>query len=181
MKIIYLEEFIRTGRFDTITIDSTKDEIIHTLGNGFDFYDSGETQIISYGWYEFFCWTNTGKVLGIQNDHLLADCNNHAEMINSKTTEWILDIWFLKEGQNITFKETKKHLTRANIPFKIQPTYKGCDENIIKCLESSVSFDFSSEYRLNSLNSKEISITTEVKLEIENDFVLNGIRLFETF
>lgn len=54
MNTIHLKEFIRTGKFGTISIGSTKTDVVNELGNKFDFADCGETQIIKYGWYEFF-------------------------------------------------------------------------------------------------------------------------------
>ena len=180
MKTIHLRDFITTGKLGGVTVDSTKNEIIHLLGNNFSFSDLGETHAILFGWYEIFYWTETGKVLGIQNDHLTADCTNHDEMINFKNADWQLDTWFLKEFQNVTFGQIKQLLDNEGIAFKIQPTYKGCDENIIKCMNSGVSFDFCDRFTPVQLNDKGYyERLKEIKLENENDFVLNGIRLFK--
>lgn len=135
MKIVSLKKFIETGSFDTLSIGSTREEVIECLGEKYDFYDSGETYIISFGWYEFFFWTDTGRLYGIQNDHLVADCMNHDEMINFRNKKWQLDTWFLKANQHFTFKQVKELLEREKILYTIEPTYTGCDENIIKCLE----------------------------------------------
>jgi hypothetical protein len=180
MKIIQLKTFIETGMFDTISIGSTKDELIEKLGNKYNLIDSGETQVISYGWYEFFYWTETGKILGIQNDHLVADCINHNEMINFSCEEWQLDNWFLKNSENITFKEVEELLTKESISYEVQPTYEGCDENIIRCFDSNVKFDFSNEFKIARSGNKDQSVQWEnIKVESEDKFVLNGIRLFE--
>lgn len=180
MTTIYLKDFVTTGKFNSVTLGSTKDEIVQALGDKFDSFDLGKTQSILFGWYEFFYWTDTGKVLGIQNDHLVADCINHDEMINFQNSDWQLDTWFLKDYQNVTFDEIKKLLDKEGIAFRIQPTYEGCDENIIKCLSSGVTFDFCNRYSPVQLNDKgHYKQLKEVKIENENDFVLSGIRLFD--
>lgn len=180
MNTIHLKKFIETGLFGTISIGSTKTDIVNVLGNKFDFADCGETQIIKYGWYEFFYWTATELVFGIQNDHLQADCTNHKEMLVYKSKLWTIDKWFLQINKNISFGQIEALLIKEGITYEIVPAYKGCDENIIKCLKSNVTFDFVNEYRFVEVNDKGKS--KEWKKYIESDqsnFVLNGIRLFE--
>lgn len=180
MTTIQLKEFVKTGKFGTISIGSTKTDIINLLGKQFDFTDGDETQIIRYGWYEFFYWTETERVFGIQNDHLQADCTNHGEMINFKNRLWTIDKWFLKEHENITFGQVVEHLNQANIPFTIVPTYPGCNENIIKCSNSNVTFDFVSEYETVLLDSNgKFKKWKEIIEKNQLNFVLNGVRLFE--
>ena len=180
MVIIQLKEFIKSGKFGPITIGSTKDDITNLFGGKFDFGDFEESQIIKYGWYEFFYWTATGKVFGIQNDHLQADFSGHNAMINFKNRFWTIDKWFLKENKNITFAQVVEYLDQENIPFNIVPAYEGCDENIIKCVNSHVTFDFANEYRTVELNAKgKIINWKEVSVEDQSDYVLNGIRLFQ--
>ncbi len=180
MTTIHLKDFITTGNFGGVTLGTTKDEIINLLGDDFSFSDFGETKAILFGWYEFFYWTDTEKVLGIQNNHLLADCTNHDEMINFKSKKWQLDKWFLKEFKNITFKDIKDLLTKEGISYQVQPTYEGCDENIIKCIDSNVTFDFCNNFTSIQLDNKgKTKVLKKVRIENEEDFVLNGIRLFE--
>lgn len=181
MTTIQLKEFIKNGKFGTIGIGSTKTDVINLLGEDFDFGDCGDTQIIKYSWYEFFYWTSNEKIFGIQNDHLVNDCTNHNEMINLENGLCKLDKWFLKENENITFKQISELLVKENIPFVIEPTYPGCDENIIKCIESNVKFDFAMGYSYIQMDDNgEFKEWVEVKLaEKEEDAVLNGIRLFE--
>ncbi|MCZ8284523.1 MAG: hypothetical protein O9353_03620, partial [Bacteroidia bacterium] len=132
-----------------------------------------------YGWYEFFYWTETEKVLGIQNDHLQADCFNHAEMIFFRNKSFIIDHWFLKAGENITFKEVVELLNTEHIAFSIEPAYRGSDIQVIKCTNSQVTFDFDGEYRLVELNKKgKFAGYKEVIETNEANYVLNGIRLF---
>jgi hypothetical protein len=181
MRVIHLKEFIKTGFFGSITIGSTKEEVIEILGNKYDFGDFGESQIIKYTWYEFFYWTVSGKVFGIQNDHLQADCGNHDKMIHYKSRKWKLDTWFLQTGKNITFKEVKNYLIQESIDYKIEPSSPFNNDNIIRCMNSNVTFDFCSDYHLFERDKTgKLNEWKEVKIENEDDFVLNGIRLFES-
>lgn len=180
MNTIHLKEFIRTGKFGTISIGSKKADVVNALGNKFDFADCGETQIIKYGWYEFFFWTESELLFGIQNDHLQADCTNHKEMIHYKSKLWLIDKWFLEVNRNITFGKVEEYLISEGISYDIVPAYKGCDENVIKCMQSNVTFDFTNEYRLVELNEKGIFKNWKEFIENEqSNFVLNGIRLFD--
>ena len=175
MTSVKLIEFIKTGCFGTITIGSTKEEVLKELGNNLDIIDCGETHIIYYGWYEFFYWTTTELIFGIQNDHLQANCTNHGEMINFQNNKFKLDNWFLKENKNINFGQVEEVLISNNIEYEIIPTWKGCDENIIRCVRSNVTFDFVREYR-----SIDLSNNWKEQIETEQSkFILNGIRLFE--
>jgi hypothetical protein len=180
MKTINLKEFIKTGKFGTISIGSTKADIIDLLGPKFEPHHAEETQIIKYGWYEFFYWTKTETVFGIQNDHLLADCTNHKEMITIENANCIIDTWFLQENKNVSFGQVEDFLHKEKIPFQIVPSYKGSIWNVIECIESKVTFDFADEYRLVELNEKGKFIGWTEHIETDqSNFLLNGIRLFE--
>lgn len=179
MITISLKRFIETGEFGTIKIGSKKGEVINILGEDYDYGDCGDSQIIKYGWYEFFYWTENEKIFGIQNDHLQMDCLNHDEMINFKNDNWMIDKWFLKDEENITFGQVKKLLESENIAYKIEPLY-GCEENIIKCINSNVTFDFASEYSIIEFNEKEQpNEWIEITESEEDNYILNGIRLFK--
>lgn len=178
MITVNLKDFIKTGQFGTISLGTTKSDLVNKLGEEFDFADLGETQIIKYGWYEFFYWTKNELIFGIQNDHLQADCTNHKEMIDYKNKVWTIDKWFLQTNKNITFGQIEELLMRENIPFKIIPTYNNC-ENVIKCLKSNVTFDFANEYRLVEYNENgKFKNWKEFVENNQSNFVLNGIRLF---
>ena len=180
MNTIHLKEFIRTGKFGTISIGSTKTDVVNELGNKFDFADCGETQIIKYGWYELFYWTESELIFGIQNDHLQADCTNHKEMIHYKSKLWSIDNWFLEVNRNVTFGQVEEYLIREKVSYDIVPAYKGCDENVIKCVLSNVTFDFANEYRLVELNENgKFRNWKEFTEDEQSNFVLNGIRLFD--
>jgi len=70
-----------------------KNDVITLMRNDFDFGDFDESQIIKYGWYEFFYWTENEIIFAIQNDHLQYDCINHDEMINYENDSIKIDNW----------------------------------------------------------------------------------------
>lgn len=87
---------MKTGNFDKIMVGvSTKRDVIELMGSDFDFCDFGETQIIKYGWYEFFYWTKSEVIFAIQNDHLRFSTSNHDEMVNYQNENVKVDSWFL--------------------------------------------------------------------------------------
>jgi hypothetical protein len=177
--IIQLKEFIRTGKFGPISLGSTKADIIRLLGKKNDFADCGETQIVKYGWYEFFYYTKTEIVFGIQNDHVQADGTNHHADINFRNVLWTLDKWFLKENENVTFGQVVDYLNEEKISFEIIPPYHGSEGNIIRCSVSGVKFDFADEYRIMELNAKgKFKDWKIVTAKDQSKHVLNGIRLF---
>ncbi|MBT1705431.1 hypothetical protein [Chryseosolibacter indicus] len=112
METIELKEFIKSGIFGTISIHSTKDDVIKCLGKPSDSFGDEETQTIKYGQYEFSYWTGSETILGIQNDHLQADCINHSEQINFKNETWTLDKWFLEENRNTTLGQVASFLKK---------------------------------------------------------------------
>ena len=180
METIQLKTFIRTGIFGTITIGSTKSYVIKSLGNTSDFFGDEETETIKYGQYEFTCWTGSKTIIGIQNDHLQADCINHSEQINFNNEHWTLDKWFLQENKNITLGQISSLLKNESISFKIEPLQDKSNGTIIKCGMSKVTFDFVSEFRLVEVNDKGMFRNwLEVKEDKEENFVLNGVRLFD--
>jgi len=179
MTTILLKDFLRTGKFGTITVGSTKTEVFDLLGKTNNLADCGETQIIKYGWYEFFYWTETEIIFGIQNDHLQSDCINHDEMISFKSRKWTLDTWFLEENNNISFAQVIQFLNDENIRYSIEPPYSGSDIKIIRCIDSQVTLDFADEYCIVERDEKGNFKNFVEKIEDNMDnFVLNGIRLF---
>ena len=162
--IISLKEFIKTGRFGPVSIGSQKEDLLKYFGNNFQHGNFGDTEIIRYNCYEFFYWTENHKIYAIQNDHLLFDCSNHQYMISFKHNNWILDKWFLRRKKNIKFIEITQLLNSENIEFKIERESIANDMNIIRCMESGITFDFCNE-------------STEENNQ--DNFFLNGIRLFK--
>jgi len=180
MKIIKLKNFIKTGNFDKIKVGtSTKKDVIDLMGNDFEFGDFGETQIIKYGWYEFFYWTKNEIIFGIQNDHLQFDCSNHNEMISYKGNNIEIDNWFLKVDNNIKFSEILEILKAEKIQYELEKdNFEGALEYIK--LRNGITIDFDNELTTWTYDKKEDEwdmINEPIKHQ--KDYILNGIRRFE--
>lgn len=174
MKTISLKSFAESGKFDSIELGASKSEVIMLLGIDFDFHDAGETQILKYGWYEFFFRTDSEKLFGIQNQHLQANCTNHNEMIEFENKNFKIDSWFLTIGKDYKFSDVITILETEVIQFKIEEEYKN-GPKVLK-LDSGVYFNFSEgsfTWYADTNNSEEITI------ENQEDYLLNGIGLFE--
>lgn len=179
MLSISLKDFIKTGRFGGFTLGTAIDEVIEAFGDDHDAHDSDDTQIIKYGWYEFFYWTDSREIFGIQNDHLQADCANHADMIFFSNDKWTIDVGFLKENENITFRQVIQLLEEERIAYVIEPAYHGSDENNIRCVDSGVTFDFVNEYSFAEFGADgNFKGFINTPLHEQEDYILNGIRLF---
>lgn len=181
MKTISIKEFIKMGMFGSVTLGSHRDEAVEAFAVTDHIVDFGEIQSIQPGArYELFCWSDTGLINGIQNDHLQADCINHADLIFYKDEHWELDPWFLKANTNITFGEVIGILNAEHIEYNIEPMYAGCSEEVIRIAQSNVTFDFCAEYRTVKTNKNGKFIGWNEFMEVDqNKFVLNGIRLFD--
>jgi hypothetical protein len=179
MKTIYLKDFIKTGVFGDIVVGkSTKSDVISLMGPDFDFGDCGETHIIKYAWYEFFYWTDSEVVHGIQNDHVQFDCTNHDEQIVYANDQVKIDTWFLKVGQNIKQYEVIALLEQEGVSYELKK-YDNDYQNDELWLTNGLTLDF------------DESVTTWVEdedddewgrvvtpIEDPKDYILNGIRLF---
>ena len=174
MKIISLKEFAETGKFGEIGIGSLKADVIREFGTDFDHYDGGETEIIKYGWYEFFFWSDSEKLFGIQNDHLQADCENHNEMILFENKSFKIDTWFLKVNQDFTYSQVIDLLNKEHIDFKIESVNE-IEPEIIR-FKYGTYLDFSEGSFGWNLETNE---SYETIIENKEDYLLNGIRLFD--
>lgn len=178
-RIISLNSFAKTGLFGNIKVgESSKNDVIQLLGDNYEWADCGESQIIKYGWYEFFYWTESQLIFGIQNDHLKFDCTNHDEMICFENEIVKIDHWFLKVNEHITYSNLKEIFNQEGIPYKVnrQP-YDGALDYIE--LSNGIAFDFDDSL----VNWSYDRITdewnmNEVPIETPADFVLVGMRLF---
>ena len=180
MKVIELKSFIKTGDFDKIRVGtSTKQDVIDLMGDDFDFGDCGRSQIIKYGWYEFFYWTKTEVVFAIQNDHLMFDGSNHGEMIEYKNDRIKIDNWFLEVNKNITFSKVIEILKCENIQYELEKfNFEGALEYIK--LASGVTFDFHDELTTWTYNESEDEWDMKNEpIKNQQDYILNGIRLFK--
>lgn len=180
MKRIELKEFIKTGEFDKIRIGiSSKKDVIDLMGNDYDFGDFGDTQIIKYGWYEFFYWTESEIIFGIQNDHLQFDGPYHEDMIEYQNDHVQVDYWFLKVNENVTFSEVLEILNEENLQYQFEKqSFEGAVEYLK--LDSGITIDFETE--LTSWTYDELKGEWDRQSEPikdQKDYILNGIRHFK--
>ncbi len=162
MKIICLKNFIKTAKFDQLEVGvSTKQDVIHLMGDDFDFGDFGKSQIIKYGWYEFFYWTKNEKIFAIQHDHLLIDSSGNY------TNDYVsIDSWFLDANKIFTLGEITKILKNEHIEYKLEKqNFKDAIAYIRLSNGITIDFDeFDMQDRL---------------IEDPAQYMLNGIRLFK--
>lgn len=153
-KTISLKAFISTGVFGKVKLHMSKSEVTCFLGTPIDDQDFGTGFTgISYGAYELFFATDTDELYAIQNDHLLADCNNHGDQLFFENDKFDIDTWFLSPGKNWTLTEVSRLLEDEKIPFVINE--QANPKTIL--LESSVALEFILQ---------------------DNTFLLNAIRYF---
>ncbi len=182
MKTVYLKDFIKTGKFGGIEVGvSTKDDVVSLMGNDYDFGDFGETQIIKYGWYEFFYWTKNGVVHAIQNDHLPA-CGRkeeHRELICYENDMVNIDTWFLEAGRNIKFSEVVNILSKEGIEYGFKK-YNFEDALEFIKLKNGIIIDFdNNETIYNYDKTTDEWSTADVLIENQDNYILNGIRLYD--
>jgi hypothetical protein len=179
MKTILLKEFILTGDFDRIEVGvSTKADLISLMGESHDFADCGDTQIIKYGWWEFFYWTEDNVVFAFQNDHLQFDCTNHEEFVTFENQLVKIDTWFIQPNKNIRFSEIIEHLKAEGIEYSFEKyDFEGALEYIR--LSNGITIDFVPEEITWEIDESTGECTcSSVVHENQADFVLNGVRLF---
>lgn len=180
MRIIHLKDFITKGKFGPIEVGkSTKDDVIALMGDNYAFLDCEDTQIIKYNGYEFFYWTESKILFGIQNDHLQYDCGNHDEMIQYENDQVKIDTWFLEANKDVTFSEIIKIIEDEKISYKLDKArYEGALEYIR--LVNGVTIDFSDELVSWNYDEKEEDWSMKIDpIKHQRKYVLVGIRLFE--
>ncbi len=164
MTTISLKEFLKTGMLGNIQIGkSTKQDVINLFGEDYDFANCNDTQIIKYGWYEFFYYTDSELVFGFQNDHLSADCNNR-EDVTYQNNQLKIDTWFIEPLKVVTVSDVETHLIQLGINFILQENKY--DKSPEFKLENGISIDFIKAIPYESKTTKEV-------------YMLNGIRLFK--
>jgi hypothetical protein len=139
--IISLKDFVASGTFGPIKIGMTTKEVTEFLGKPIDVYETEEAGFLSYGWYEFFYLTIDRKISGIQNKHLIADCDNHGEMIFFENDTFKIDPWFLETGKDFTYKDVKNILEKEGLKY-FEETPQLYDSSILK-FKNGVYLEFS--------------------------------------
>lgn len=147
MLTVSLKAFITTGRFGPIGLGSTIEQVKEAFGapeqwTGPDFTKGHG--IITYAWYEFFYYTDTRLVYGIQNDHLSAFPNTATMRVNNKrdicftNDKFTIDIWFLKKNRLMTYQQVVTALAKEGIGYTSGWYYDGVQVR----LDSGVKIDF---------------------------------------
>jgi hypothetical protein len=174
MKTIYIRDFILNGNFGPVKIGMSKAEIIRELGEpeADNVCSEGETGILLYAYYEFFYWSDTQILYAIQNDHLQADCSNHAEMILFENDQFTIDPWFLEVGKSFTYAEVKNILDAEAIEYLEEISYKN-GPAILKFSRGAL-LDFSS----GNITWDKKNGVRETNIEMLESNILNGIRYF---
>lgn len=175
MHLISLKEFVLTGNFGPVNKETPLADVVKLLGEpGFqdNSLSQGYITALCYGRYEFFFYTETGLLHGIQNDQLEADCSNHDEMINYKNDYFEVDTWFLEAGKDMTCEELVLLLQREEIKFLFN-TKKGYPEIQF---ESGVAFDFTVPEKAVKSNAAAVNAEDEFK-KWKNEKLI-GIRYY---
>ena len=175
MKIISLKEFALTGQFGPVQIGMTEEEVLDLLGEPEKTLNlSKPYEGIAYNWYEFFFVKKTGKLYGIQNDHLQFDCSNHEEMILFKNEKFKVDTWFIEVNRELTRRDVRKILKEERIPF----TEKEHFEDTVFLFESGVYLDFDNRDGSYVYDGEDWEKDESVVIHEKEDEVLNGIRYY---
>ena len=100
----------------------------------------------------------------------------HKEAICYQNDQIVIDTWFLKPGHDITYREVIAVLQKEKIRFEEK---KDEFENYIIQFESGVTMDFDDLSGLWIKNDDGIFKQYENIIQDVNEFLLQGIRLFD--
>jgi hypothetical protein len=183
MITVSLKDFVLNGNFGPVKIGMTRDEVVNLLGKpeGEAKFGSGYGGLL-YAWYEFlYDIENNNKILGIQNDSLAVSPNLETKRINNKyaicfsNDHFTMDIWFLKKGWYLTYKDVVQVLKKEKIDYEIiekhgVPIFK---------FASGVEMDFDDNSGVVVYGEDAKNQEQPKPILDRNDWILNGIRLFE--
>jgi hypothetical protein len=183
MITISLKDFVLNGNFGPVKIGMTRDEVVSLLGKpeGEGDFGSGYGGLL-YAWYEFFYdKEKNDRIYAMQNDHLAICPNLKTKRVNNKSEicfsndYFTIDIWFLKKGWYLTYKDVVQVLKKEKIDYEIiekhgVPIFK---------FTSGVEIDFDDNSGL-FIYGEDGKLQEQPKPILDrNDWILNGIRLFE--
>lgn len=179
MTKIFLKEVIETGAFGPVKIGSTKQDVIDFFGENYDFGDFGDTQIIKYGWWEFFYWTESQEIFAFQNDHLSTSHIHYEDVVVLQSDKVEMDNWFISPDKHITFETVTEILRESGIEFRLDK-YSPEDPFDILRLSNDITIDFDNTISERKIDPKTGEYDWECKtLDNSSDFILNGIKLFK--
>jgi hypothetical protein len=183
MIIISLKDFVLNGNFGPVKIGMTRDEVVNLLGK-----PEGEAKFgsgyggLQYARYEFFYdKKNKGRIYAMQNDNLAIFPNLKTKRVNNKyaicfsNDHFTIDIWFLKKGWYLTYKDVVQILKKEKIDYEVierhgVPIFK---------FASGVEMDFDDDSGF-FIYGEDGKLQEQPTLILDrNDWILNGIRLFE--
>lgn len=163
---IKISEFLRTGKFGSVTIGDSPETIMQKLGkpDGYGPFNERNKRAkhIHYGKYEFFIMD--GKLDAIQNDRYDP---NYPHLMEYQNELIQIEVEFLKANRVKVLSEIKTELNNFNIPYTIID-YWG--RKALKTI-SGVVIDFNDEKEIEN----EIDL---VKIDNIEDYELIGIRYF---
>jgi len=127
---------------------------------------------LRYGWYEFFFWTESNALFAIQNDSL-SGMDTDEDSFLFKNEKFTIAPWFFKTGEKITYRIVQEILNKENIPYTIKEVENSTNRILFK---SDVYFDFIDEF---NYYDKKTDDWLNKKIEHPEDYILNGIRIFD--
>lgn len=183
MIIIYLKDFITTGRFGPVELGMTIDQVIKFLGEPEkkELSENGNYVAI-YGYYEFLYLKKSQILYGIQNYNLSNFLSmkpgwvNNEEGICFTNNKFTVDIWFLEKNRRLTFLDVVNNLEKEDIDFSIECGSLG--NKLIKC-NSGVKIDFWDMNRMAWYHKDTDTFTYTEKIENEDEKILLGIQYLD--
>jgi len=162
---ISLKDFVLSGRFGPVYIGMPIDELKHYLGEPGDSYESKSgAGFLFYNGFEFYYYTDTNTVHGIQNDNLRYEGpDRKSDYLYYVDDAILVDTWFIEFGNPLNFTQVTELLKREDISFE------ACEKDGYDELKfpSGVRFDFE--------NWKD---DEGKKIINREEAALNGIRYF---
>lgn len=161
---ISLKDFILTGQFGPVHIGMSVDELKQHLGKPGDVHESEAGGILFYNGFEFYYYTDSYTLHGIQNDNLRYEGPDQKSACLYYFNEAILvDTWFIEFGEPLNYQQVLERLKQEGIPFE---KHARDDYDELK-FPGGVTFDFE--------NWKDYEGKQTINRE---EAMLNGIRYF---
>ncbi len=133
-QVIKITDFLKTGKFGSVEIGDSTEDVIKKLGKPSGTMNLREPYTgIHYSMYEFVF--DESGLSSIQNDHFNPKGPSMMEFSNEKIQ---IDPEFLKADKIKTFCDIESHLIKLNLTYS---KVENCDRMVLK-MASGVFFDF---------------------------------------